>query len=322
MIRNAVNCTRTILYAPFLIVYLFLACSKDDKVDEAAGKMQQFVVGISDYVKNLDPGFIIIPQNGIELAFENTDPAEGIKADYLAAVDGLGVEELFYDGSLAVDEERLDMLRELKTYKKILVSDYVSQDSDISDDFTRNLEEGFICFPRDHDNYYYSYIPDSIVNENSSDISLLNDAENYLYLISTDRFVSKQDMLASLLATDYDLLLIDLFYEDTALTASELAQLKMKSNGARRLVISYLNIGSAENYRYYWKDGWGLHHPSWIKKKYEGYPDEYWVEFWEKEWQEIIFGTENSYLKKIMDAGFDGAYLDNTEAYYFLYNKD
>jgi len=45
------------------------------------------------------------------------------------------------------------------------------------------------------------------------------------------------------------------------------------------------------------------------------------VQFWNPEWQKIIYGNDDSYMKKILDAGFDGAYLDNVEAYYFLYNK-
>ena len=85
------------------------------------------------------------------------------------------------------------------------------------------------------------------------------------------------------------------------------------------MVISYINIGAAENWRYYWKDDWKLHHPRWLKKPYKGYQDEIWVKFWKKDWQEIIYGNDNSYMKKILDAGFDGAYLDNVEAYYFLY---
>jgi cysteinyl-tRNA synthetase len=116
--------------------------------------------------------------------------------------------------------------------------------------------------------------------------------------------------------------LIDLYYEDTPLGAADIERLKTKKNGGRRLVISYISIGSAEKYRYYWKKGWGPHHPLWLKKKYDGYPDECWVKFWKKAWQEIIYGNDDSYMKKIIDAGFDGAYLDNVEAYYALYHKD
>ncbi|MDD3741560.1 MAG: endo alpha-1,4 polygalactosaminidase, partial [Bacteroidales bacterium] len=103
--------------------------------------------------------------------------------------------------------------------------------------------------------------------------------------------------------------------------SAEIQQLKTKANGGQRLVISYISIGSAENYRYYWKSDWKRNNPDWIKKKYDGYEDEFWVEFWNDEWQNIIYGNDSSYIKKIIDADFDGVYLDNVEAYYFLYHN-
>jgi cysteinyl-tRNA synthetase, unknown class len=309
----------------FIILSIILfSCSKEKKSDEAAAKMQDFVINISSYARSLDSNFIIIPQNGIELAFPETDTSNGLNMAYMDAIDGFGVEELFYNGPLVVDNEQLSTLQILKSYKKILVSDYLGDDQYLTDDISRNLDQGFICFPRLHDDYYYNHLPETVINENTDDITSLGQAQNYLYLISTDLFSSKETMLEDLKSTNYDVLLIDLFYEDNILISSEVEQLKTKANGGKRLVIGYMNVGSAENYRYYWKDGWKLHNPNWIKKKYTGYDDEFIVEFWVKEWQDIIFGNDDSYLKKIIDAGFDGAYLDNVEAYYFLYynNKD
>ena len=49
--------------------------------------------------------------------------------------------------------------------------------------------------------------------------------------------------------------------------------------------------------------------------------NEFYIQFWHPEWQKIIYCNDQSYLKQIVDAGFDGVYLDNDEAYYFLYNK-
>ncbi len=147
----------------------------------------------------------------------------------------------------------------------------------------------------------------------------MNDAKNFLYLIGDAGFQTKQDLINAISVANFDVILIALFFNEIAFTSSEIQQLKNKANGGKRLVISYINIGAAENYRYYWKDNWKLHRPNWLKKPYEGYEDEIWVKFWKKDWQEIIYGNDNSYIKKIIDAGFDGAYLDNVEAYYFLY---
>jgi len=203
-----------------------------------------------------------------------------------------------------------------------MVSEFVTDNNNTSDAFLRNYSEGFICFTRSSDNYHYKQIPDSIPYENTSNITNLSLAQNYLYLINTDNYSSKQEMINAISATNFDVILIDLFFEGTEFTSSEINQLKTKANGGQRLVISYVNIGSAEKFRYYWKKNWGLHHPLWLKRKYDGYDDEFWVKFWKKDWQEIIYGNDNSYMKKIINAGFDGAYLDNVEAYYFLYYKD
>ena len=42
---------------------------------------------------------------------------------------------------------------------------------------------------------------------------------------------------------------------------------------------------------------------------------------WNKDWQNIIYGNENSYLNKIIDANFDGVYLDIIDAFEYYENK-
>jgi len=281
--------------------------------------MQELVQNISNYARSFKKDFIIIPQNGVELAFKDADPFNGLNYDYLGAVDGFGVEELFYNGNYMPDFERIDMLQNLKGLKKILVSEYVSDSQFIADALVKNQEKGFVCFPREGNNYNYEYIPGFIPKENADDITQLAQVKNYLYLISSGQYSSKAEMIQDISSTNFDLILTDLYFNGEQLSKEEIEQLKTKANGAKRLVISYISIGSAESFRYYWKSNWSLHHPTWIKKAYSGYPDEYWVKFWKSEWQEILYGNDNSYLKKILDAGFDGAYLDNVEAYYFLY---
>lgn len=307
-----------------LILFLFVgitSCSKEKRSDKAGLKMQDFVIAISNYTKKTNPNFIIIPQNGIELAFNNLNSDEGTNQSYLNAVDGFGLEELFYNGTYSVDQYRLDLLQKLKS-KKILVSEFINDNNFRQDAISKNSNEGFLSFIRQPQNYDYKEIPDTIQNENAFNITSLAEAKNYLYLISTDNYSNKQAFLDAIKATNYDAIIIDLFFDDNPLLAEDIAQLKTKQNGGKRLLLSYVNIGAAEKYRYYWKKTWGQHHPGYIKKKYEGYSDEFWVKFWKKNWQSIIYGNDESYVKKILNAGFDGAYLDNVEAFYFLYYKD
>jgi cysteinyl-tRNA synthetase len=39
------------------------------------------------------------------------------------------------------------------------------------------------------------------------------------------------------------------------------------------------------------------------------------VRYWEDAWQQIIFGTDSSYLDVIISQGFDGVYLDKIDSY-------
>ena len=285
---------------------------------EAAKEMQNFVSRISNYAKTardedqiiINPDFIIIPQNGVELAFNNTNRRDGILPSYVNAIDGIGVEELFYNdkGRQVNDNDLLDMLNILKGNKKIMVSDYVLNDAAYNDSIEKNYDRGFIAFPRTSQNYGYKFIPDKeIQNENSKNIDKLSDAQNYLYMIGASN-------INAIAETNYDVVLIDMFNNGRELQPSDLAKIRYKKNGGRRLLISYINVGSAENFRYYWKNDL-----PYLVKPYPGYPEEYYVAFWQKDWQDVIFGSSSSYIHKILKAGFDGAYLDNVEAYKYIF---
>lgn len=301
-----------------LFVLLAVISCKTHRVEKKGERMQEFVIALSKYAKGKNPQFIIVPQNGPELFFDEVNADEDLNAAFLAAVDGIGVEELFFNGGLATDDYRLAMLQKIRTQKAVLVADYLSNDTDVSSACQLAQTNNFIAFPRLSSNYDYVQIPSTVVNENANDISQLQQAQNYLYLISTSGFATKESYLQAIQQTNFDVVIIDAFYGDDWLTAAEVNSLKVKANGAQRLVLAYMSIGSAERYRYYWKDNWKLHRPRWLKKEYDGYPDEFWVKYWKKEWQDIIFGNENAYTDHLLAQGFNGTYLDNVEAYYFL----
>lgn len=308
----------------FTALAILFGCSNKKEIVSvsSAQKMQEFVADISAYSRNLHPGFIIIPQNGCELAFDKGDSGKPINEDYMDAIDAIAVEELYYNGDYKPDEFRIGVLKRVKERKTVLVSEFISDDKHIPDAIKKNADNGFICFPRDNKNYDYKLIPEKIPNENANDVTKMSEAKNYLYLINNSGFDNKKSFITAISKTNFDMITIDLFFGDVPFTAAEVAQLKTKANGGKRLVICYMNIGAAENWRYYWRRDWRIDSPGFIKKKYDEYDNEFWVKYWDKAWREIIFGNDYSYTKKIVDAGFDGAFLDNAEAYYFLYKDE
>jgi len=309
------------LFSWLLLLIVAFIPLKESKTTQAGIKMQDFVIDISKYAKNIDSTFIIIPQNGPELAFEKMNPNGNLRTAYVDAIDGIAVEDLFYDQKPKVDSYRLNMLRKLKGKKQIMFSDFILESNAIESVKSQSDHEGFLLYPRVKTNEHYREIPTNIPNENANDILKLSDAKNYLYLINPINLETKHLFLTAIAETNYDMVAIDIFYNNKPLSAKEIEKLKTKANGGKRLIVAYVNIGAAENWRYYWKRHWKINNPVWIKKKYAGYGDEFYVQFWHDDWKKIIYGNDESYMKKIIDAGFNGAFLDNVEGYYFLYNK-
>ncbi|RZJ55337.1 MAG: hypothetical protein EOO45_29570, partial [Flavobacterium sp.] len=155
-------------------------------------------------------------------------------------------------------------------------------------------------------------------NENNAVVSDLSQVKNFIFLINPENYSSKQAFINAVTATNYDLVIIDLFANEQMLTAGDITQLKNKANGGKRLVICYMSIGEAEDYRYYWNSSWNADKPEWIAAENPDWPGNYKVKYWNNDWQGIIYRNDNSYLDKITTAGFDGVYLDIIDAFEYF----
>ena len=118
-----------------------------------------------------------------------------------------------------------------------------------------------------------------------------------------------------LAATPYDVLVIDYASNGHALTEQEIAELRHKRDGTRRIVLAYLSVGEAEDYRFYWNARWSTKPPSWLGPENADWPGNYHVRYWDRDWQGLIFGGPGAYLDRIIAEGFDGVYLDRVDAF-------
>ncbi len=293
-------------------------------------EMRNFVEEISDYAKEKNSKFIIITQNGIELITENGEPDGNLETEYVSSIDGVGQEDLFYgyeDDNKPTPKDVSDylnsFLQRIKNEgKKVLVTDYCWDIDKIDDSYQNNNQLGYISIATCRELNCIPDYPSSPYNENDDDINSLNEAKNFLYLINPDKYSSKEDFIQSLENTNYDILIIDAFFNGEPLSENDVQRLKIKANGGKRLVISYMSIGEAEDYRYYWKDEWKTNPPEWLDNENPDWEGNYKVKYWMKNWQDVIYGNSNSYLYKILKAGFDGVYLDIIDAFEYFENKD
>jgi len=317
---------------PFIVLGLF-SCKKTDRdytYDNINFKqeMRDFVVHISDYAKNQKPGFNIITQNGVELITVNGKPDGITNYHYVEALDAQSQEGLFYGYETDDVATPLNKTQYLKQFlnkakaenKAILITDYCSSADNIRksrDSIAHNHYIGFTATHRELDIIPQLPVPD----ENNQDIDNLNEAKNYLYLINYQNFTNKQRLIESIATTNYDVVIMDLFFQGQAFTPQDLALLRHKQNGGERLLIAYVSIGEAEDYRYYWQASWDNDHPIWLDDENPNWQGNYKVRYWEKDWQKIIFGNNHSYIKKVINAGFDGAFLDVIDAYEYFEEK-
>ncbi len=312
------------------LMALISACKKDTGASgqevNYKQEMRLFVQNISNYARNQHPGFIVVPQNGVELVSCTGD--ENGKADtaYLSAINGLGQEDLFYgynrdNQETPVSESNyLIYFLDLGKHEvniRILATNYCSDHSKMDDAIQKSKQKGYLGFAADQ--RALDDIPDypsPVVGENTEVITTLNQAQNFLYLINPDnRYATAQDFVNAVKSTNYDVLIMDLFFDGKLYTSQQMNELKHKANGGKRLLIAYMSIGEAEDYRYYWQPQWTKNPPEWLGKENPNWKGNFYVQYWNKNWQKIIYGNEDSYVQKIINAGFDGVYLDIVDAF-------
>ena len=244
----------------------------------------------------------------------------------------MGREDLFYgydaDDVATPAEDNAAMLAFMDLAEtqgvEVLTTDYCSTFEKMDNSYTWNEDHLFISFAADsRDLDTIPTHPAVPHNVNTEDVFTLSDAQNFLYLLDPSHYTSKTEYLNAIDGTNYDLVIMDLFFEDgdgntIALTSEDLAPLKTKANGGARLLICYMSIGEAEDYRFYWNDSWDVGDPSWLAEENPSWAGNYKVEYWDTEWQAVIYGSDGAYLDKILDAGFDGVYLDIIDAYEYF----
>lgn len=116
--------------------------------------------------------------------------------------------------------------------------------------------------------------------------------------------LSEEEVLTK--ATEYSLIVVD------GQDISEGTIEKLKQSGHR--VYGYLSIGSLEKYRPYYERFSDI-----TLGEYDNWPDEYWLDVSDPEWQEYVTDQLASEMK---DSGFDGFFLDNADVYYNYMTQD
>ena len=131
-------------------------------------------------------------------------------------------------------------------------------------------------------------------------------------------------------ASPYDLLVVDAttgLASGKPFTRAEVERLKRKPDGSRRIVVSYLSVGEAEDYRqdYFTSEYMTEDAPDWLLHENKDWKGNRLIRFCNQGWQLTILGDEDgrsvynsidpSPLYRLIESGFDGIYLDRVDVY-------
>lgn len=135
------------------------------------------------------------------------------------------------------------------------------------------------------------------------------------------------------LRQDVDVVVIDYSRDGSdgrALTADMIETLRHRDGRPPRIVLCYLSIGEAESYRYYWRPRWHEAPPEWLGRENPQWKGNFAVRYWQAGWRrtivdpaprltdrvrELLDYRRKPYIDRILDAGFDGIYLDRVDAF-------
>jgi len=310
------------LSAAFVAMALFAGCGNLPDLDFKQ-EMVDFVLDISAYAKSKDSTFLIFPQNNPDLWDEQ---------GYLDAVSGIGQEDIYYgydgDGVPTSTEITSQWEEELGRFrdagKPVLTVDYPFDDPNtpsfssdalarIEDAYSQSAAKGFVPYCAVRELSHLTVNPGHEPAPNSSPVTL-DSVQDFIYILQHSEALSRSVFLDSLASLGFDLIVMDYADDGGAYTSSEISTLKQESNA---ILLAYMSIGEAEDYRFYWQEEWSSkrNRPDWIEGENPDWKGNYLVRYWEDAWQEIIFGADSSYLDAIISQGFDGVYLDKIDSY-------
>ncbi|MFN8394603.1 MAG: hypothetical protein U0176_08030 [Bacteroidia bacterium] len=291
--------------AMFAAASLFTACKKD-KAPEGVDfreEMRTLVEEISTTARATDADFIVIPQNGLSLLSSDGETSGSAASGYISAISGVSQEDVnfgYEKDNVATPSADRDYLHSWLDYARAqgvtaMVTDYCSDAANINSSYSINDGKGYIGYAADdRELKQISSLPSPIHNENDSVITRLDQIRNYVYLINPENFATKQDYINAVTATNSTCCHGTLLQRREHVHRAEVEALRTKANGGRRLVISYMSIGEAEDYRYYWDKDWKFKNPERLRRENSSWKGNYKV--WYGARRKSIIYSADSYL--------------------------
>ncbi|MFA7430901.1 MAG: hypothetical protein WCZ23_12145 [Rhodospirillaceae bacterium] len=290
--------------------------------------LRETVETLSTYGKGRSRSFVIVIRQGLGLLIHSTWEAklqslvnEGkedfrpvapgtLKRRFVQSIDGVVLDGQFCADPVTASQGYLDLIRESALVG--LVVDHCGTPEAASDAYTVARTNGLLPHV-DSGTGPLGRIPAGApFGENSDNVTSLGKARNILVVDQNETYATKQDWLLALRRTNHDVLVLDPFHRNREpLSNAEVAELKTKHLGSRRLVLARLHVSEAVDTHWYWKRDWVPGEPVWLGEELPNRPGVHAVQYWHPAWRALI----GQAFSGLMELGFDGVMLEGMEAY-------
>lgn len=150
----------------------------------------------------------------------------------------------------------------------------------------------------------------------------LADVKHWTYNIQDVHTDRQYDQLTD---TNYDMYVLEVAVTeqgrrdyDIAGLVYDIRQHNIALRGLDPIILAYVDVGQAEDWRWYWRTPWRIGDPRWILgADPNDWAGNYPVAYWHPTWQDIVIDgyRGRSHVQESIDAGFDGIYMDWVEAF-------
>jgi cysteinyl-tRNA synthetase, unknown class len=96
-------------------------------------------------------------------------------------------------------------------------------------------------------------------------------------------------------------------------TGQEWRRDEIEAGKLSKWLLAYLAVGEAQRSEWYWDPAWDAAPPAWVIGQNPYWANNVYTELASPEWQAIVTAT----VDRIIDQGFDGAFLDVVDAYWY-----
>ncbi len=293
---------------------------------DAVEEMITFIQEMRDFATERDPDFIIIQQNAASIIDGHPELVQ--------VIDAIAQEAIWFDGDAdfgwsdprgcdkETDADTTDgYLEFLKMYKEanlpVFNCEYACKSAEAA--YSRALGEGLIPYVSRRSLSELTETPPPLLQ---NQIPLAKNIIDWGYQLQ-----GYKSGLRSLRDSAFDVIVMDYSAsggDDEEFKKEDINSVKFEGACDRKVALAYMSIGEAEEFRFYFDD---LPEDLLFEDPNPQFLDNIKVRFWDERWQNIIFGNqedgpEKSYLDRIIDAEFDGIYLDIIDAFEFWGPED